>query len=73
MTEEAIFITGYTKDNLQISKQQEIIGWKQNSKRRELTTGDYVFVYNIDDKKIDCLFQINCRIEANDLLWKDEV
>lgn len=66
---EAIFITAYTKDNLQISKQQVILGWKQNSKRRELVKGDYVFVYDIDDKKIDCLFQINLRIEANDLLY----
>jgi hypothetical protein len=72
LTEEAIFITGYTKENLQISKQQEILGWKQNSKRRELAKGDYVFVYDIDNKKIDCLFQINSRMEANDLLWKDE-
>ncbi|HSF49803.1 MAG TPA: hypothetical protein VLA74_03505 [Nitrososphaeraceae archaeon] len=73
MAEESIFLTGYTKDNLQISKQQGILGWKQNSKRRELAKGDYVFVYDIDDKKIDCLFQINSRIEANDLLWKDEI
>lgn len=49
---EAIFITAYTKDNLQISKQQGILGWKQNFKRKELAKGDYVFVYDIDDKKI---------------------
>jgi hypothetical protein len=50
---ETIFIIGYTKDNLQISKQQGILGWKENSKRRELAKGDYVFVYDIDDNKID--------------------
>jgi len=73
LAEESIFLTGYNKENLQISKEHEILGWKQNSKRKELTKGDYVFVYDIDDKKIDCLFQINSRIEANDLLWKDEL
>lgn len=59
---ESIFITGHTKDNLQISKQQGILGWKQNSKRRELAKGDCIFVYDIDDKEINCLFQINSRI-----------
>jgi hypothetical protein len=70
---EAIFITGYSKDNVQVSKQQGILGWKHNSKRKELVKGDYVFVYDIDNKKIDSLFQINSRIQNNDLLWKDEI
>ena len=70
---ESIFITGYSKDNVQASKQQGILGWKHNSKRKELVNGDYVFVYDIDNKKIDSLFQINSRIQNNDLLWKDEI
>ncbi|MGH9981070.1 MAG: hypothetical protein ACRD6U_05915 [Nitrososphaeraceae archaeon] len=70
---ETIFLTGYNKENLEISKQQEILGWKQNSKRKKLSDGDFVFVYDIDNKKIDCLFQIISITQSNEPLWKDEI
>ena len=70
---DVIFLTGYSNDNLQTSKERGILGWKQNSKRKELSKGDYVFVYNVDNKKIDYLFQITSRITSTDLIWKDEI
>ena len=69
---ESIFLTGYNQTNLQISKESKILGWMQNSKRKEIANGDYVFVYNIDNKRIECVFRIDSKSENNELIWKDE-
>ena len=70
---DVIFLTGYSNDNLQTSAERSILGWKQNSIRKELSKGDYVFVYDVDNKKIDYLFQIKSRVTTTDLIWNDEV
>jgi len=44
----------------------------QNSKRKEIANGDYVFVYNIDNKRIECVLRIDSKSENNELIWKDE-
>jgi len=69
---ESIFLTGYNQTNLQISKESKILGWMQNSKRKEIANGDYVFVYNMDNKRIECVFRIDSKSENNELIWKDE-
>lgn len=76
MTEEktsnrsSIFISGYSKDNLQISKERGILGWIQ--RKKELKIGDYVFIYNITDREIDTVFRIESPREDTSPIWQDE-
>src|SRR6476659_7527723 len=66
----SIFISGYSQDNLQTSKEKGILGWIQQKK--ELKIGDYVFIDNITDRVIDTVFKIESPREDTDLIWQDE-
>jgi hypothetical protein len=66
----SIFISGYNRTNLQISKEKSILGWVQ--RKKELKIGDYVFIYNIDEKTIESLFEIESVSENQDPIWQDE-
>ena len=66
-----VFLTGYPQGNLQISKEQDILGWKENPK--SLSVGDYVFVYNITSKKIECGFKIKSKSNIQKPIWEDEI
>lgn len=70
MDQVSIFISGYSKDNLQTSKEKGILGWIQ--RKKELKIGDYVFIYNITDRVIDTVFKIESPREDTDLIWQDE-
>ncbi len=65
-----VFLTGYTAQNLDISKKCKILGWKKQPKG--LTLGDYVFVYNKDTKRIECGFQIKSISNNVNSLWLEE-
>ena len=70
----SIFLTGYDNINLQTSKDSKILGFIQNSRRKELEVGDYVFIYNFDKdhRKIESLFRIISKSDDTGLIWKDE-
>jgi hypothetical protein len=70
----SIFLTGYDNFNLQTSKESKILGFIQNSRRKVLEVGDYVFVYNFDKdhRKIESLFRITSKSDDTGLVWKDE-
>jgi len=70
----SIFLTGYDDLNLQTSKDLKILGFIQNSRRKKLERGDYVFVYNFDKdhRRIESLFRINSESDNKDLIWLDE-
>jgi len=69
---ESIFLSGYNDINLQICKETKFLGWMQNSKRKVLSEGDYVFIYNINTKMIESLFRIVSKSDNTELIWKDE-
>ncbi len=64
------YITGYDKENLQISKDLQIIGWQD--KPSKLRAGDEVFVYNSTDKKIESCFSVTSRSSNYSPVWRDE-
>ena len=66
-----VFLTGYPQGNLQTSKEQNILGWKENPKF--LSVGDYVFVYNTTSKKIECGFKIKSKSNIQKPIWEDEI
>jgi hypothetical protein len=69
---DSIFITGYDERNLEISRQHNILGWKNNS--QFLSTGSLVFVFNRTTLKIETVFVVKSR--SNDtatLIWADEI
>lgn len=70
MSRPSTFISGYSKDNLQISKEKGILGWIQ--RKKELKIGDYVFIYDITDRVIDTVFRIESTREDTNLVWQDE-
>jgi hypothetical protein len=67
MNPPSVFISGYSKDNLQTSKEKGILGWIQ--RKKELKIGDYVFIYNITDRVIDSVFKFESPREDTDLVW----
>ena len=71
MNELQVFLTGYPQGNLQISKEQNILGWKK--KPKFLSEGDYVFVYNTTNKKIECGFKIKSKSNIQKPIWEDEI
>jgi 5-methylcytosine-specific restriction endonuclease McrBC GTP-binding regulatory subunit McrB len=66
----SIFISGYSNENLKISKEKGILGWLQ--RKKELKIGDYVFIYNIDEKRIESVFKISSANENINTVWQDE-
>ena len=69
------FITGYTRENLEISKSQQVLGWVNNS--NYLSEGSLVFVFNKDKLAFETCFRINSKLidEISDdkLIWADEI
>jgi hypothetical protein len=67
------FISGYTGENLKISKNQQILGWVNNS--NYLSEGGLVFVFNKDKLAFETCFKIKSKlIESEDrLIWADEI
>ncbi len=73
MDQRCVFITSYDGKNLQISKDKGVLGWKKYSKKHEMKIGDYVFVYNLDSRQIESVFEIESSYsDTNSPVWKQE-
>ena len=66
----AVYLTGYDAHNLDISKSHKILGWEHQPKN--ISPGDYVFVYNITAKKIESGFRVKSISNNNNPLWFKE-
>lgn len=60
------YVTGYDSDNLQISKDRRILGWRD--KPSAISIGDEVFVYNSTTKNIDIVFSVRSKSESMGLI-----
>lgn len=70
--EPAIFVTGYDAKNLEVSRQNNILGWEHNSKF--LSEGSLVFLFNKSMLKIETAFRVKSRSNDNTaLIWADEI
>jgi AAA domain (dynein-related subfamily) len=65
-----VFLTGYTADNLGISKKNKILGWKKQP--TNLSPGDLVFVYNKSSKKIESGFRVKSKSANDTPIWLEE-
>jgi hypothetical protein len=70
---KSVFISGYDNINLQISKDNSVLGWKKASIKYEMKIGDYVFIYNRDSRQIESVFEIESPYNDIDKpIWKEE-
>lgn len=69
--EQQVFVTGYNYDNLKHSIQWNVLGWR--NEKRNLRPGDYVFVYDSDNHKIDVGFKILARSANDKPIWEEEI
>jgi MoxR-like ATPase len=65
-----VFLSSYPEQNISISKKYGLLGWEKDPK--DLSSGDYVFIYNKDAKKIDCGFKIISRSNHSGPVWTEE-
>jgi hypothetical protein len=65
-----VFLTGYTADNLEISKKNKILGWKKQP--TTLSPGDFVFVNNKSTKKIESGFRVRSKSINDSPIWLGE-
>jgi MoxR-like ATPase/predicted RNA-binding protein len=66
----SVFVTGYNETNVKISKEYNILGWKNKS---EPSIGDRIFIYNTTSKKIECGFKITSKSNIEKPIWHDEI
>lgn len=66
-----MFITAYNGTNLEHSKRNSILGWKNNS--TYLSQGALVFVYNTDSHKIESCFRVLSPSNNKNPIWEKEI
>ena len=65
-----IFITAYDGTNLEHSKRNKTLGWKNNS--TYLSQGALVYVYNTDSHKIESCFRVLSPSSNKNPIWEEE-
>lgn len=66
-----IYVTGYSKVNLDHSLEKGILGWRNQS--RLLSRGDYVFVYDTNSHMLQAAFLILGTSQNKDPIWLEEL
>lgn len=66
----SVFLTGYDHTNLEISKQNHILGWRD--KPGTLSNGDILFVFDTTNHEITACFRILSPSNNKDPIWHEE-
>ena len=66
----SVFLTGYDHSNLETSKQNSLLGWRD--KPRTLSEGDIIFVFNTTLHKIHSCFRILIPSNNRNPIWHEE-
>ncbi len=66
-----IFITFFSRDNLLISEQLGLLGWKEELE--DLQPGSLVFVYVTKEHIIASCFEIKDKSKVSNYIWKEEM
>jgi predicted RNA-binding protein len=66
-----VFVTGYNDTNIKHSIDEKILGWRTQS--HKLRGGDYVFVYDYNNHRIDACFRILVETNNDKPIWEEEL
>jgi MoxR-like ATPase len=70
-SEPTIFVTGYHYANVKHSIDEKILGWR--TQPHKLRGGDYVFVYDYNNHRIDAGFRILAETNNDKPIWEEEL
>ena len=73
VNEPIIFVTGYHYANVKHSIEKKILGWRTQPRKHEPQRGNYVFVYDYDNHRIEAGFRILAESNNRKSIWEEEI